>query len=63
MRGAVDLPPALTLLFQTLMAIAFGFLGLFLAVPILAAVMIFVQDLYVAPMEEKQSAPRTSERG
>lgn len=63
MRGAVDLPPALTLLFQTLMAIAFGFLGLFLAVPILAAVMILVQDLYVVPMEEKQSVSRTSDRG
>lgn len=40
------------LLFQSLMAIVFGFLGLLLAVPILAAGMVMVQALYVEPMEE-----------
>ncbi len=51
MRGTVRLPPALTLLFQSLMAVIFGFLGLLLAVPILAAVMVLIETLYVEPME------------
>jgi predicted PurR-regulated permease PerM len=53
MRGAVRLPPALTVFFQTLMAVIFGFLGLLLAVPILAVVMVMVKTLYVEPMEGK----------
>jgi predicted PurR-regulated permease PerM len=51
MRGAARLPPALTVLFQTLMAVIFGFPGLLLAVPILAVVMVMVKTLYVEPME------------
>jgi predicted PurR-regulated permease PerM len=51
MRGTVRLPPALTVLFQTLMAVIFGFLGLLLAVPILAVVVVLVKTLYVEPME------------
>jgi predicted PurR-regulated permease PerM len=51
MRGTVRLPPALTVLFQTFMAVIFGFLGLLLAVPILAVVMVWVKALYVEPME------------
>jgi len=47
MKGAVELPPALTILFQALMALLFGFLGLLLAVPILAATMVLVEQLYV----------------
>lgn len=53
MRGAVDLPPALTMLVGALMAILFGFLGLLLAVPILATVLALVRRLYVEPMEEE----------
>jgi predicted PurR-regulated permease PerM len=52
MRGMVHLPPALTILFQSIMAVIFGFFGLVLAVPILAAVMVLVKTLYVEPMEE-----------
>lgn len=51
MRGTVRLPPALTLLFQSVMAVVFGFLGLLLAVPILAVVVVMVKTLYVEPME------------
>jgi predicted PurR-regulated permease PerM len=51
MRGTVRLPPALTVLFQTVMVVVFGFLGLLLAVPILAVVMVMVNTLYVEPME------------
>ena len=47
MKGSVDLPPALTILAQALLAIVFGFLGLMVAVPVLAAGMVAVKMLYV----------------
>jgi predicted PurR-regulated permease PerM len=47
MKGGMDLPPALTVLAQALLAIVFGFLGLMVAVPLLATVMVVVQALYV----------------
>jgi predicted PurR-regulated permease PerM len=43
----VDVPPALTILSQALMALLFGFLGLMVAVPLLAACMVAVKMLYV----------------
>jgi predicted PurR-regulated permease PerM len=51
MRRAVDLPPALTLLTQALMTVLFGFLGLLLAVPLVAITMVLVRRLYVERME------------
>ena len=47
MREGVNLPPALTIVAQALMALIFGFLGLLCAVPILAASMVAVKMLYV----------------
>lgn len=47
MREGVDLPPALTIIAQALMALVFGFLGLLCAVPLLAATMVAVKMLYV----------------
>ena len=47
MKGGMDLPPALTVISQALLAIVFGFLGLMVAVPLLATVMVIVQALYV----------------
>ena len=47
MREGVDLPPALTIIAQALMALIFGFLGLLCAVPVLAATMVAVKMLYV----------------
>lgn len=47
MRKGVDLPPVLTLLAQALMALVFGFLGLLVAVPLVAAVVVTVKMLYV----------------
>ncbi|HSJ06577.1 MAG TPA: AI-2E family transporter, partial [Longimicrobiales bacterium] len=47
MKQMVKLPPALTLLFQTMMAALFGFLGLLLAVPILATAKTLVEELWV----------------
>ncbi len=47
MRGGVDLPPALTVITQALMALVFGFIGLMVAVPLLAAAMVPIKMLYV----------------
>jgi predicted PurR-regulated permease PerM len=47
MSEGVDLPPALTIIAQALMALIFGFLGLLCAVPLLAATMVAVKMLYV----------------
>lgn len=47
MKGGMDLPPALTVLSQALLALVFGFLGLMVAVPLLATVMVIIQMLYV----------------
>jgi hypothetical protein len=43
----MDLPPALTVLAQALLAIVFGFLGLMVAVPLLATILVVTQALYV----------------
>ncbi|NUP56049.1 MAG: AI-2E family transporter, partial [Gemmatimonadaceae bacterium] len=47
MKGGMDLPPALTVITQALLALVFGFLGLMVAVPLLATVLVVVQVLYV----------------
>jgi predicted PurR-regulated permease PerM len=47
MKGGMDLPPALTVITQALLALVFGFLGLMVAVPLLATVLVIVQVLYV----------------
>ncbi len=47
MRGAMDLPPALTLVSQALMTLVFGFLGLMVAVPVTAAALVPIKLLWV----------------
>ncbi len=47
MQEGVDLPPAVTLLAQAMLAIVFGFLGLFVAVPLVAVAMVVIRMLYV----------------
>jgi predicted PurR-regulated permease PerM len=47
MKEGVDLPPAVTLIGLALMGLVFGFLGMLVAVPLLAAVMVAVKLLYV----------------
>lgn len=47
MKGGLDLPPAVTILAQALFTLLFGFLGLMVAVPAMAAVMVAVKMLYV----------------
>ena len=47
MKEGLEIPPVLTILSQGLFSILFGFLGLLLAVPLVASVMIPVKMLYV----------------
>lgn len=68
MKQQLDLPPALTLLTQVVMAYVFGFLGLFVAIPLLATVVVgvrmfwVVDDLAPIPTTERRvpKAQRTS---
>lgn len=46
-RKTVELPPALTIIFQLVFAITLGGLGLVLATPLLAMLMIFIQMVYL----------------
>jgi len=46
-RETVELPPALTIVFQLALAVLVGGLGLVLATPLLAAIMVIVQMVYV----------------
>lgn len=47
MKGGVGVPPVLTIIGQALFTLLFGFLGLLVAVPLLAAVIVVVKMLYV----------------
>jgi predicted PurR-regulated permease PerM len=60
MKGGMDLPPALTVLAQALLALVFGFLGLMVAVPLLATAMVIVQMLYV--QREQGVSPQRGEQ-
>ncbi|MEO8560817.1 MAG: AI-2E family transporter [bacterium] len=60
MKGGMDLPPALTVITQALLALVFGFLGLMVAVPLLATVMVMVQVLYV---EQNHAGPPAAPAG
>ena len=47
MKQQLNLPPALTLITQVVMAYVFGFLGLFVAIPLLATIVVAVRMLWV----------------
>ena len=47
MKEGLRLPPALTVVTQALMTIVFGFIGLMVAVPLLATIMVMVQMFYL----------------
>lgn len=51
MKEGIDLPPALTIVAQALMAIVFGFLGLVVAVPLLAAVLVSIRTTHRLNLE------------
>lgn len=46
-RESINLPPVLVLVGQIFAAVFFGFLGIMLAVPLIAILMIIVQEVYV----------------
>jgi predicted PurR-regulated permease PerM len=46
-RRTISMPPALSISFQVLMSALFGFMGLFLATPILVVAIAFIQLLYI----------------
>jgi predicted PurR-regulated permease PerM len=47
MKEGVDLPPVLTIIGLSVMGVVFGFLGMLVAVPLLAAIVMAVKILYV----------------
>lgn len=47
MKKSLELPPVLTIFTQGVLSIVFGFMGLLVAVPLLAAVMVPIKMLYV----------------
>ena len=52
MKHGVNLPPAMTLGVQALMSLLFGFLGLLVAVPLLAAILTIVRTMNASEMRE-----------
>jgi predicted PurR-regulated permease PerM len=55
-KRTVDLPPALTILSQTILGALFGVMGLILATPLTAAVMVAVRMVYIEDVLESESA-------
>lgn len=47
MRGEMDLPPAITIVAQGLMTLVFGFIGLMVAVPLTAAVLVPIRMIAI----------------
>jgi predicted PurR-regulated permease PerM len=60
MKHGVNMPPAMTLGIQALMALLFGFLGLLVAVPLLAAILTIVRTMNAKEM--RQISTETSSR-
>jgi predicted PurR-regulated permease PerM len=54
-KKMVELPPALALFLQVLMGIVAGAIGLLLASPILAAMMVIIQETYIRKLEVNSS--------
>src|SRR5690606_970789 len=52
-RRAVNIPPAALLIWQLMLAVGFGLLGLFVATPLLAVISVAVRLLYVEPGEAR----------
>jgi predicted PurR-regulated permease PerM len=62
-RRTVELPPVLTIVSQLALTILFGAVGLILATPILAVVMVLVQTLYIQDVlgDEPDNMPEDNE--
>ncbi|MDQ3729007.1 MAG: AI-2E family transporter [Actinomycetota bacterium] len=62
MAQRVNLHPALIAIGVILVGQLFGFIGLFVAVPILSAVVILVDEFWVKPIEEERGVTTVAER-
>ena len=60
MKGGINLPPALTLIAQAVLTAMFGFIGLMVAVPLLATVLVVVRATYVEPMRARRDHQLTA---
>lgn len=54
-RRAVNIPPAILLVWQLMLAVGFGLMALFVATPLLAIIVVAVRILYLEPNEERQT--------
>lgn len=54
-RRAVNIPPAMLLVWQLMLAVGFGILALFVATPLLSILVVAVRILYLEPAEERQT--------
>ncbi len=63
--GRINLPPALVLLAQIIFGLLFGFLGLLLAVPLAAILMVVVQEVYIKDIlgDSAAAAPEAAVAG
>jgi predicted PurR-regulated permease PerM len=57
-RRAVDIPPAALLIWQLMLAVGFGILGLFVATPLLAVITVAARILYFEPTQRLQEWDR-----
>ena len=62
MRGEMDLPPAITLVAQTLMTLLFGFIGLMVAVPLTAAMLVPIRMIAVRENAAERELVRAARR-
>jgi len=62
MRGEMDLPPAITLVAQATMTLVFGFIGLMVAVPLTAAVLVPLRMIAVRENAREKELKREARR-
>lgn len=53
-QKAVNIPPAVLLIWQLMLTVGFGILALFVATPLLAVISVAVRILYLEPTEERE---------
>lgn len=61
-KRAVEIPPVLIIASQLLLAVIFGFLGLLLAVPLVAAVFVMVKMIYVEGILDRKVKIKNEEK-
>lgn len=57
-RKAVNIPPAMLLVWQLMLAVGFGLMALFVATPMLAIIVVAVRILYFEPIAERKEWDR-----